>query len=98
VQRKTLRQVLHDVDPGLNIVSGGTRRKRPRVSDREWLASAGVICAICGKEAFQSREGLCMPCWEKREDGKVTIIDKTGLSEFIPLELLSSLAKKAKDG
>lgn len=83
---------LHKVDPNLNIVPGGTRRRG--ITEQEWMASTGVVCSKCGREVFRSRDGMCLPCWEK--ENEMEFIDICGASAFLPQTLLKEIAHPHK--
>lgn len=85
----SLRDVLHGVDPNLKFARRGHYR---RLSKADWVASTGVVCSSCGHEAFQARDGLCMPCWEKAHEFEIR--DKAGVLEFLPLETIMAMTRK----
>ena len=89
---KTLRGVLHQVDPNLNIIPGGVfHHERRGLSQQDWDKAAGVICKTCGREVFRSRNGLCLQCWE--EENEFEIRDKTGVTEFLPRSVIMEIVK-----
>ena len=57
---KSTREVLHSVDPNLNIISG---RRRPKKDD--WGKSGGVFCSNCNAEIVRVFDGLCPQCFHK---------------------------------
>jgi predicted amidophosphoribosyltransferase len=99
VSKRSLKQVLQEVDPNLTVISGH-HRKGKSVNEQDWLASTGVICKQCGREVQQSRDGLCLPCWEKQEESKVEVRDKTGALNFFGDNILAQIthqSRKTKD-
>lgn len=88
-----LRKRLHAVDPNLNIVSGGHHRNSRR-DDGSWDKAAGIICTNCGKEVFRSRNGLCLPCWEKTNE--VEIRDKTRITNWLPMAIIKQITHPAR--
>lgn len=94
--KDSLAKRLHEVDPDLTIIPGGHHHHH-RVTEQDFLAATGVICSSCGKEVFQSRNGLCMACWEKQEDQKLELRDKTGITNWMPLDILKQITHQAKN-
>lgn len=93
--RESLRQVLKKVDPDLKVIPGGTRRHRyPQNSQENWVKAIGVFCSNCGHEVFQSRDGLCMNCWEKANEYEVR--DKVGAVNFLPMSVIMEIARPAR--
>ncbi|MDD4986057.1 MAG: hypothetical protein PHQ43_09750 [Dehalococcoidales bacterium] len=82
---------LHKVDPDLKIVPA---RPGVRMKKQDWLASTGVVCKECGQEVFRSRDGLCLSCWEKRNE--IEIRDPQGLLTLIPQSVIMSIVKKPR--
>ena len=83
---------LHQVDPDLRVVSGSAHRRG--ATRQEWLASTGVTCANCGKEAFRSREGLCLPCWETKHEFEIR--DPSGVMTLLPESIIMAIARPAR--
>lgn len=52
VNKKKLSQVLHAVDPNLNIVS--THKKKWRITKADWDKLGGVTCVSCGTEILKT--------------------------------------------
>ena len=107
MQKKSLSEVLHSVDPHLTVVEGGRRYKRPdaptgekyyfrpsTMTEADWNQSAGVVCSGCGHEAFRSRDGLCMPCWEKANEYEVR--DRAGVLNLLPASVILEIARPAR--
>jgi len=65
--KKKLSQVLHEVDPNLNIVS--PHKKRSRTTKAEWEKLAGVNCSSCGKEILKTYGPFkqCYRCFNKEK-------------------------------
>ncbi|KKL48622.1 hypothetical protein LCGC14_2323680 [marine sediment metagenome] len=89
-----LRRRLKAVDPDLTIIPGGRRRHSTR-ADRNWEKAAGVICSGCGREAFRSREGLCMSCWDSKHE--IEIRDERGILNYFPDTILAQITHKARN-
>jgi len=94
--RGTLADALHRVDPKLKIVEArpwpGKRRTRLRRND--WEKAAGINCNGCHKEVFRSRDGLCMDCWNNKNEFEIR--DKTGILEAFPKEVIMAIVRPAK--
>jgi len=94
--RERLAEVLHRVDPDLRIVEArpwpGKRRTKMRRDD--WDKAAGVICDNCHREAFRTRDGLCMECWEKANEFEIR--DKTGITEVFPNDVIMAIVHPHK--
>lgn len=88
-----MRRRLHEVDPDLNIISG---RHRPTgdKSESNWDKAAGVICSECGREVFRARDGLCIPCWEKKHE--VEVRDQTGITGWLPMDIIKQITHPAR--
>ena len=104
---KRISEVLHSVDPDLKVIEGGRRRYTPKppngetyyfrpatMSEADWNLAAGVVCSNCGHEVFQSRDGLCMPCWEKANEYEVR--DRSGALNLLPASVIMEIARPAK--
>ena len=74
--KRSLSQVLHEVDPDLKIVRGHHHRSKNRTTDSDWEKAAGPVCPRCGRERFRFIEGICFQCAEAK-DGED--IDKLGI-------------------
>lgn len=95
--RKTLRGVLRQVDPNLNIVPGGVfRHGGRRLTVQDWDNAAGIICRNCGREVFRSRDGLCLPCWEAENEFEFR--DRIGVMGYLPQSVIMEIAKKPNAG
>ena len=105
--KKKLADILRAVDPNLNIIEGGTRFHRtepkpatvytvppPQMPEDRWDRAAGVICKQCGREVYQSRDGLCMRCWEKANEFEIR--DTCGICEIMPLSTIMAIVHPAK--
>lgn len=105
--RKRISEVLHSVDPHLTVVEGGRRYKRQdtpagekyyfrpsAMSEADWNQAAGVVCSNCGQEVFQSRDGLCMPCWEKANEYEVR--DRAGALNLLPASIIMEIARPVR--
>ena len=70
VKRKRSSEIFAVVDPGLNVVNGGRRRRAKRKD--AWKASGGAICPRCGQEAvrFRPEDGVCRQCGDFLNDKK----------------------------
>ncbi len=90
-----LRRRLHAVDPDLTIIPGGHRDHRKK-ANKNWIKAAGIMCGQCGREAFRSREGLCYPCWEAKEDSEIEVRDKTGILNWMPMSIIEQITHKNK--
>ena len=88
-----LKKRLQAVDPNLNIVAGGLRKKS-RQSEGNWEKAAGIICSNCGREVFRSRDGLCMPCWEQAHE--IEVRDGTGITNWLPMDIIKQITHQAK--
>lgn len=104
---KTIKEILHEVDPNLTVVEGGSRKHRRHkkqgekyyfrsssLSDGDWDTAAGIVCNGCGQEVFRSRDGLCMPCWEKANEFEVR--DRAGVLEFLPASVIMEIARPVR--
>jgi hypothetical protein len=109
VEKKSLTQLFHEVDPDLNVIEGGRRHRQaePReeeiytftptpMTDNDWMKAAGVVCSSCGQETFRSRDGMCMPCWEKANEFEVR--DRTGALNLLPATVIMEIARPARKG
>ena len=58
---RTLRSVLKDADPNLNIAP---RRGRRKMTHQDWEAAEGKQCPRCGNPAlrFRIEDGVCREC------------------------------------
>ncbi|MBA7708468.1 hypothetical protein ES703_117367 [subsurface metagenome] len=94
--RERLAEVLHRVDPDLRIVEArpwpGKRRTKMRRDD--WDKAAGVICSNCHREAFRTRDGLCIECWEKANEFEIR--DKTGITEVFPKDVIMAIVHPSR--
>ncbi len=91
---KKLREILHQVDPDLNIVPGGYHQHKQ--SNQEWLAStAGIKCKVCGKEVFKTQDGMCEVCYNHYQDTHIEVIDKSGITEWMPESILEQITHKS---
>ncbi len=91
---KRLRDILHSVDPDLNVVSGGAHRHKQ--SNQEWLAAtAGIKCKVCGREVFKALDGMCESCYNNDQDTRVEVRDKAGILEWMPDAVLTQITHKA---
>ena len=90
-----LKRRLQAVDPNLNIVSRGHRRKLGQANG-DWDKAAGVICSDCGREVFRSRGGLCMPCWEQKNE--IELRDNTGITNWLPMTIIEQITHKSRKG
>ena len=88
-----LRRRLHAVDPNLNIIPGGLRRKSRQAEDN-WEKAAGIICSNCSREVFRSRNGLCMPCWEQANE--IEVRDGTGITNWLPMDIIKQITHPAR--
>ncbi len=82
MRKRSLKQLFQEVDPDLKVIHGYHRKGR-NMNEQEWLAATGIRCSDCGREVFKSRDGLCLECWEKQEDSKIEVRDKTGILNFL---------------
>jgi ribosomal protein L37AE/L43A len=62
-----LRRRLHAVDPNLNIVGGGTHKKK---RSSEWEKAGGFFCSECRQETVRLKEitpgrWACPECYRK---------------------------------
>lgn len=85
---------LHQVDPDLKVVPGYVRRHG--ATEQEWLASTGVTCSVCGKEVQRSRDGMCIPCWENRNEFEIR--DKAGVLKLLPESIIMSIVHPSRKG
>ena len=94
--RERLAEVLHRVDPNLGIVEARPwpGKKRTKMSQTHWEKAAGVICGNCGREAFRTRDGLCIECWEKANEFEIR--DKAGVLEFLPEGVIMEIVHPAQ--
>jgi ribosomal protein L37E len=90
---KELRRRLQAADPDLNIVPRHFR-SQSKQSEVNWEKAGGIICRNCGREVFRSRDGLCMPCWEKAHE--IEIVDKTGITNWLPMDIINQITHLAK--
>ena len=88
-----LRRRLKAIDPNLNVVPGGFRRRSGRANDN-WERAAGVICSSCGQEAQRSRDGLCMRCWEQANE--IEVRDSTGITNWLPMDIIKQITHPAR--
>ena len=97
------------MDPDLKVVEGGRRhhRKNPEtgekyylrpstMSETDWNQAADVVCSNCGQEVYRSRDGLCMPCWEKANEYEVR--DRAGALNLLPAAVIMEIARPARKG
>jgi len=95
-----LARRLKAVDPDIKVIPGGVRRHTHKATKVEWENCAGVVCKVCGKEVFLSRDGLCMSCWEKEHEFEIR--DKVGALSLLPpsviMDIVHPARKKDTDG
>ena len=97
------------MDPHLTVVEGGRRHhsKKPEsgekyyfrpspMSETDWNQAAGVVCNGCGQGVFRSRDGLCMPCWEKANEYEVR--DRAGALNLLPASVIMEISRPARKG
>lgn len=84
-----LSRRLKAVDPDLKIIPGGTRGHTHKATKVEWENCTGVVCRVCGREVFRSRDGLCMSCWEKENEFEIR--DKTGVLSLLPKSVIMDI-------
>ena len=84
-----LSRRLKAVDPDLKIVPGGRRRHTHKATKVEWENCAGVVCRVCGREVFRSRDRLCMSCWENENEFEIR--DKTGILSLLPKSVIMDI-------
>jgi len=72
--RKSTR-LLKEVDPNLNVISAGGRRRR-RTTQADWDKAEGKKCPTCGGEIFRTHGPFeqCLKCLYKE---KGTFIEET---------------------
>ena len=60
---KKASEIFHPVDPALNVIDGGRRRKG-KLTNKDWDRTGGAICPRCNHEAvrFRHRDGVCWDC------------------------------------
>ena len=94
--RERLAEVLHRVDPKLRIVEARSwpGKHHSRMNQADWDKAAGINCNNCGREAFRTRDGLCMDCWEKENEFEIR--DKAGALEFLPESVIMEIVYPAK--
>jgi len=90
-----LRKRLKAVDPNLTIIPGGIRKHAKRAAN-DWDRSAGLVCSNCGKEYFRGRDGLCYSCWEEKKDNELDVRDTTGITNFLPMDILEQITHQAR--
>ncbi len=91
--KRSLRSLLNEVDPNLNVVTG--HHHRP--TQQEWLAATGPVCSACKKEYLQGRDGMCLKCWEDKQDSTIQIDDRTGALEFFGDNILEKITHKSNN-
>ena len=64
------------------------------MNQADWEKAAGIICNKCGREAFRTRDGLCMNCWEKVNEFELH--DKAGVLGFLPESMIIEIAHPTK--
>ena len=64
------------------------------LTDDDWGRGAGIICNGCNKEAFRSRDGLCMDCWDNAND--IEIRDKAGVLHWLSLDVIMAIVRPAR--
>jgi len=89
-----LSRRLKAVDPDLKVVPGGTRRHTHKATKVEWENCAGVVCRVCGREVFRSRDGLCMSCWEKENEFEIR--DKAGILSLLPKSVIMEIVHPSR--
>lgn len=92
---KELRRRLQAADPNLTIVPGHAHKRRPKSKD-EWESGAGLICTVCGREYFRGRDGMCYRCWENEKDKEVEVQDKTGITNWLGMDILQQITHQAR--
>lgn len=67
-KRKTLKEVLKEVDPNLNIIPSH-RSHRRKTTNADWGKAAGEKCPTCGKETLRLFGDLkqCKQCFYKEK-------------------------------
>jgi len=92
MEKKSIKEILHKVDPDLNVVSGHRRQR----DEQNWLAATGPTCSVCHREYHQGRDGMCMKCWEEKKDNEVEVRDQTGAVSFFGDTILAQITHKAR--
>lgn len=63
---KKASEIFHPVDPELNIIDRGQRRKSRKATGLEWNRAGGVICPECGEETLRILYGTCLQCYNEK--------------------------------
>lgn len=93
MEKKTVKQLFHEVDPDLKVVTGHGRH----TAMQNWLAATGENCSVCGREFQQGRDHMCMKCWQEKQDATIEIRDKTGIMEMYGETILEKITHKANN-
>lgn len=90
-----LAKRLHQVDPDLKIIPGGSYHRRlGHMRAKDWGRAAGVKCRNCGREVFRSKDGLCLECWDSANEYEIR--DRAGALEFLPMAVIKEIVHPAK--
>ena len=94
MEKKTAKELFHEVDPDLNVVGGRHFRK---TTEQDWLAATGQVCSQCHREFQQGKDGLCMPCWQEKQDNTLEVRDPGGVLNYFGDIILKDITHKAKN-
>ena len=63
MRAKRASEIFHPVDPSLNVIDRGYRRKG-KLTNNDWNSSGGAICPRCNNAAvrFRPQDGVCWDC------------------------------------
>jgi hypothetical protein len=79
---RELRDRLRAIDPELNIIPGGVRRRRREAAEADWLATGGIICKTCGAEVVRLIEGECPQCYKARVAEKEKVEEDRSMRRY----------------
>jgi len=77
---------LQAADPNLRIIRAG-RRRRSRLSQRDWDRAEGVACPKCGGEALRLADGMCNSCWNVADAVTVDEMEDKSMRAYYSREL-----------
>ena len=57
----------------------------------DWDKAAGLICPRCGREVWQAKGGICVPCWDSVNEIELRL--PPGISTDVDPQLLQEITR-----
>jgi len=67
IRFKKASEILRVVDPDLNLIDRGKRR-RWKVTGLDWARAGAAECPSCKKETLRFRDGVCIECTQQLDE------------------------------